>query len=421
MYPPALRHRRFRLLWFGLLVSVAGTQMQSAAILWHVNQLNPDPIALGAVGAARVLPVIVFSLMAGVAADSFNRRRLMFLTQSSLALLSAFLGLLTWLRLDSLSVVYVIVALLAGIGTFDLPARQSLVPNLVGREDLTNAFSLTSIAFQVGSIAGPALGGIVLAHLGIAYAYWINALSYLAVILALIRMGPVSHERRSADGPGAWRPATLVGHVLEGLRFVRSQPLILSTMLLDFFATFFSSATALLPIFAREILKVGAIGYGWLVAAPAIGAGSAALVVATRGQIPSQGRTLLTAVTGFGLATIVFGLSRSFWLTFGALAMTGVTDGVSTIIRNTIRQLRTPDHLRGRMTSVNQIFFLGGPQLGELEAGAVAQIWGAPISVVTGGIGCLLAVLWVRLRYPQLIRYRGTEPMLAGAEPAGGK
>ena len=418
MFPPALRHRRFRLLWLGLLISVAGTQMQSAAILWHVNQLNPQPIALGAVGLARVLPVIIFSLMAGVAADTFNRRRLMFLTQSSLAVLSAALGLLTWVGLDSLAVVYVVVALLAGIATFDLPARQSLVPNLVGREDLTNAFSLTSIAFQMGSIAGPAIGGIVLAHLGIAYAYWINALSYLAVIVALFRMGDVPQERQATDGLSAGGPATLLRHVLEGLRFVRSQPLILSTMLLDFFATFFSSATALLPIFAREILRVGAIGYGWLVAAPAIGAGSAALFVATRRQIPSQGRTLLVAVAGFGLATIVFGLSRSFWLTFAALALTGVTDGISTIIRNTIRQLRTPDVLRGRMTSVNQIFFMGGPQLGELEAGLVAQLWGAPLSVVTGGIGCLLAVIWVRLRYPQLIHYRGTEPVLAGAVPA---
>jgi len=418
LFPPALRHRRFRLLWLGLLISVAGTQMQSAAILWHVNQLNPQPIALGAVGLARVLPVIIFSLMAGVAADTFNRRRLMFLTQSSLAVLSAALGLLTWVGLDSLAVVYVVVALLAGIATFDLPARQSLVPNLVGREDLTNAFSLTSIAFQMGSIAGPAIGGIVLAHLGIAYAYWINALSYLAVIVALFRMGDVPQERQATDGLSAGGPATLLRHVLEGLRFVRSQPLILSTMLLDFFATFFSSATALLPIFAREILRVGAIGYGWLVAAPAIGAGSAALFVATRRQIPSQGRTLLVAVAGFGLATIVFGLSRSFWLTFAALALTGVTDGISTIIRNTIRQLRTPDVLRGRMTSVNQIFFMGGPQLGELEAGLVAQLWGAPLSVVTGGIGCLLAVIWVRLRYPQLIHYRGTEPVLAGAVPA---
>jgi len=412
--PPALRHRGFRLLLSGLFISIAGTQMQSAAILWHVNQLSPHPIALGAVGLARVFPVLVFSLVAGVAADSYNRRRLMFVTQAGLALLSALLGVLTWLRLDSLGAVYVIVALLAATSTFDLPARQSLVPNLVPREDLTNAFSLTSIAFQVGSIAGPALGGIVLARLGVAYAYWINALTYLAVLVALVRMGDIPQKpMREAGRVGG--PRALIHDAFEGLRFVRSQPIIFSTMLLDFFATFFSSATALLPIFARQILGVGAIGYGWLVAAPAVGAASAALVVTWRRHIPSQGRVLLLAVTGFGLATVVFGLSRAFWLTFAALAVTGVTDGVSMIIRNTIRQLRTPDHLRGRMTSVNQMFFMGGPQAGELEAGLVAQLWGAPLSVVSGGIGCLLAVLWVRLRFPQLSAYRGTEPILAGA------
>ena len=409
MFPPALRHRRFRLLWSGLLISVAGTQMQNAAILWHVNQLSPQPIALGAVGLARVFPVLIFSLVAGVAADTYNRRRLMFVTQAGLALLSALLAVLTWMRLDSLGVVYVIVALLAATATFDLPARQSLVPNLVGREDLTNAFSLTSIAFQVGSIAGPALGGIVLARLGIAFAYAINALTYLAVIVALIRMGDIPQQPMRAEkretGPGAF-----LRNVVEGLRYVRAEPLILSTMLLDFFATFFSSATALLPIFARQILGVDAIGYGWLVAAPAVGAAAAALVVALGRQIPSQGRVLLVSVTGFGVATVIFGLSRAFWLTFAALALTGVTDGISMIIRNTIRQLRTPDELRGRMTSVNQIFFMGGPQLGELEAGVVAQLWGAPLSVVSGGIGCLIAVLWVRLRFPQLLDYHGAEP-----------
>ena len=175
-------------------------------------------------------------------------------------------------------------------------------------------------------------------------------------------------------------------------------------MLLDFFATFFSSATALLPIFARQILNVGAIGYGWLIAAPAVGAAAAALV--SRPAPPdsvARPRACSSPSPASALATVVFGLSRAFWLTFAALVVTGVTDGISMIIRNTIRQLRTPDELRGRMTSVNQIFFMGGPQLGELEAGLVAQIWGAPLSVVSGGIGCLIAVLWVRLRFPQLI------------------
>ncbi len=392
--------------------------MQTAAILWHVNQLNPQPIALGAVGLARILPFLLFSLVAGVAADVWNRRRLMLLTQSGLALLALFLGWKTLQGSAGLPLIYSMVALSGAIATFDLPARQSLIPNLVPAEDLTNAFSMNAIAFQLGAIVGPALAGLVLASLGIAYCYLINALSYLAVLLVLVLMGPIPQDRalRPAGGLG---PRALVAAVREGLRFVAGQRLIFSSMLLDFFATFFSSATALMPIFARQILQVGSIGYGWLIAAPSVGALATALVLSTGGPIRNQGRRLLTTVAGFGLATIVFGLSRSFWLTFLALVVTGVTDSISTIIRNTIRQLRTPDGLRGRMTSVNQIFFLGGPQLGELEAGLVAQFWGPAVAVVSGGIGCLVAVGWTRSRYPELERYRGEETVAAplGAGP----
>jgi MFS family permease len=411
-FPPALLHRRYRLLWLGLIISVAGTQMQTAAILWHVNQLNPQPIALGAVGLARILPFLLFSLVAGVAADVWNRRRLLFITQSALALLALTLAWATLEGNDSLALIYGMVSLTGAIATFDLPARQSLIPNLVPAEDLTNAFSLNAIAFQVGAIAGPALAGVVLATVGIAYCYLVNALSYVAVLVALVLMGPVPQERvfRPEGGLG---PRALVGAVREGLRFVLGQRLIFSSMLLDFFATFFSSATALMPIFARQILRVGAVGYGWLIGAPAIGALGTALVLSTSGPIRNQGRLLLATVAGFGLATIVYGLSRSFALTFAALIATGVTDSISTIIRNTIRQLRTPDALRGRMTSVSQIFFLGGPQLGELEAGILAQIWGPVVAVVSGGIGCLIAVAWTRARYPEIERYHGDEAVPA--------
>jgi Transmembrane secretion effector len=184
-------------------------------------------------------------------------------------------------------------------------------------------------------------------------------------------------------------------------------PLIRSTMLLDFFATFFSSATALLPIFAQDVLQVGAKGYGWLYAAPAVGAmaTSAAMVPLTE-RIERRGLTLLWSVAAYGVATVVFGFSRTFWLTFGCLAMTGAADTVSTIIRNVVRQLETPDRLRGRMTGVNMVFFLGGPQLGELEAGMVANWFGAAFSVVTGGLGCLLATGWIAATTPMLRSYR---------------
>jgi len=407
--PPALRHRRFRLLWLGLIISVAGTQMQIAAILWHVNELSGEPIALGGVGLARIAPVLVFSLLAGALADTWNRRRLMLLTQTTLALLAALLGWITRSGYDTVWAIYGVTAVAAGVTAFDLPARQSLIPNLVPREHLTNAFSLGSIAFQSGAILGPALGGLVLARLGLDWAYWINAVSYLAVIVALLLMGPVPQEKSlSADG------GVNLSAVVEGVRFIRGQPIVLSSMLLDFFATFFSSATALLPIFAKEILRVGPVGYGWLVSAQSVGAVCAALVISIRGQIAGQGKMLVRAVAVFGVATVVFGLSRNYWLTFGALAVAGASDAVSTILRNTIRQLQTPDRLRGRMVSVTQIFFMGGPQLGELEAGLVAQVFGAPLSVVSGGLGCLLAVAWVARKWPALSGYHGDEAMVAG-------
>jgi MFS family permease len=412
LIPPSLHETRFRLLWIGLLISITGTRMQTAAVLWHVSELSNQPISLGIIGLVNILPVLLFSLLAGAAADALNRRRLMFITQSGLACLALALGWLTLAGHDSLASIYAITGAMAAVGTFDLPARQSLVPNLVSPQLLTNAFSLTSIAFQLGSIFGPALAGLVLANLGIGYAYIINGVSFLAVIAALIAMGPVQQElhRPPVELALSRRFSDMRASVAEGLGFVMNHSIIFPSMLLDFFATFFSSATVLLPIFARDVLDVGVVGYGWLLAAPAVGAGAAALVLAFMPDLRRQGPILLISVTGFGLATVVFGVSRVFWLTSVALAITGVTDGVSTIIRNTIRQLQTPDRLRGRMTSVNQIFFMGGPQLGELEAGLVAQGFGAPIAVISGGLGCLAAVTWVAYRYPDLRRYFGYQP-----------
>jgi MFS family permease len=409
--PPALQHRRYRLLWFGMLTSIVGNRMQFAAVLWHINTISGEAIALGGLGLVRILPIIFFSLVAGTVADVLNRRSLILLTQSGMALMSLLLGWLTLRGMDSLWAIYAIMAASAAVSAFDLPARQSLVPNLVPRNTLTNAFSMNAIASQFGSIVGPALAGLVLANANLAAAYFINALSYLAVIVALIRMGPVEQETLDR---GVISQHRFAASIAEGLRFVIRQPIIFSSMLLDFFATFFSSATYLLPIFATNILHVDAAGYGWLVSAPSVGAGLVSLLLAFYRKLRRQGPVLLISVAGFGIATVVFGISRSFWLTFVALAFTGVTDGISMIIRNTVRQLQTPDNLRGRMTSVNQMFFRGGPQLGELEAGIVAQWFGAPIAVVSGGIACLIAVAAIALRYPQLRNYSGDEPIVAG-------
>jgi MFS family permease len=401
----ALGHRNFRLIWIGLLLSFTGSFMQNAALLWHVSLLVPDQkgLALGAVGLAKVIPIVAFSMISGVVADAWNRRRLMLLTQTGSAVVAMALAYLAWRGITVVWPIYALAALGAAVGAFDLPARQALVPMLVPRRDLPNAISLNTIMVQLASVVGPAIGGLLIASTGLTVVYLANALSFAFVIVALLMMRgvPERPDQSSARDDISWRAAR------EGLRFVFRSPLIRSTMLLDFFATFFSSATALLPIFAQDVLHVGARGYGWLYAAPAVGATmmSAAMVLLTE-RIERRGQALLWAVAIYGLATIGFGLSRSFWITFACLAATGVADTVSMVIRNVVRQLETPDRLRGRMTGVNMMFFNGGPQLGEIEAGAVANWLGAPFSVITGGIGCLLATGWVAAVTPQLRRYR---------------
>jgi len=404
----ALTHRNFRLIWLGLLASITGSMMQNAALLWHVSLLvRPDrkALALGLVGLVRVVPIVCLSLVSGVVADAWNRRRLMLLTQAGAAAVSLALAVLAFRGLSVVWPIYVLAALGASVGTFDLPARQSLVPTLVPREHLPNAISMNTIMFQVASVAGPSLGGILIAAAGVGWVYVANALSFSCVIAALLMMRGVSGKPvRMGDEP---ENEISLKAAVEGLRFVFESPLIRSTMLLDFFATFFSSATALLPIFAQDVLHVGARGYGWLYAAPAVGAvAMSAAMIPLASRIERRGPVLLWAVAGYGLATAVFGLSTWFWLTFFCLAMTGAMDTISMIIRNIVRQLETPDRLRGRMMGVNMVFFQGGPQLGELEAGAVANWLGPVVSVVSGGVGCLFATAWVAKSTPALRRYR---------------
>jgi MFS family permease len=408
----ALQHRNFRLIWVGLLLSFSGSMMQNAALLWHVSLLvSPDrkALALGFVGLVRVAPVVVFSMVSGVMADAAaDRRRMLLITQSMAGLVAVVLAVLTYRGLTAVWPIYALSAVGAAVSAFDLPARQSLVPTLVPREHLPNAITLNMIMFQTASVVGPALAGFVIAEAGVASAYFFNALSFGFVILALVLMRDLP-ERPPVEA--GHKDDVSIGAAMEGLRFVFRSPLIRSTMLLDFFATFFASATALLPIFAQDVLHVGARGYGWLFAAPAIGSfvTSVALVPAAE-HIQRRGPAIIWAVVGHGLATIVFGFSRAFWLTFTCLALVGATDTVSTVLRNIIRQLETPDRLRGRMTGINMVFFTGGPQLGELEAGAVANAFGAPFSVISGGIGCLLATGWVAWSTPGLRRYRTDAP-----------
>lgn len=372
--------------------------MQQAAVAWQIYLLTNSAVALGLVGLVRVVPIILLSIFGGVVADVLDRRRLLIITQSVLMLLSLLLAIATVSGAISVWMIYALTALAAGAISFDNPARQAMVPSLVPPEQLPNAIGVSSTTFQVGTVVGPALAGLVIASGGVAAVYAIDALSFLAVLLALILIHPppiVGGIQRVS-----------IGAAIEGLRFMRQSPILLWTMLLDFVATFFGSATALLPIFARHVLSVGSEGYGFLYASPAVGAIVAGTLMSIFGnRIRRQGVTILVAVGAYGLFTICFGPSHVFLISLLALAGTGAADTVSMVLRQTVRQLYTPNALRGRMTSVSMMFFMGGPQLGEMEAGVVARALGAPLSVMSGGIAAIFFTALIASRARSLRRY----------------
>ena len=339
--------------------------------------------------------------MVGVVADVVDRRRLMVVTQTIMLSCSAILALVTFSGLQHAWPIFLLTSIASAAWAFDTPARQSLMPALVPIKDFPNAASLSILVFQIGLISGPPLAGFLLATHGPDLVYGINAASFIAVIVGLLLMHTSGKPEKSETEKSEISRKALV----EGLRFVWRTPIIVQTMTLDFVATFFASANQLLPIYAKDILNVGARGYGILAAAPAAGAIVAGLIMARLGVLKKQGVTVMVSVAFYGAAMIAFGVSRVFWISLLMLAATGAADTVSTILRQTIRQLVTPNNLRGRMTSINMIFFMGGPQLGEVEAGAVAALFGAPISVVTGGAACVLAAVFALIKAKNLRRY----------------
>jgi MFS family permease len=411
----ALRYRDFRLFWIGQMLSTVGAQMILIAVDWHVYKLlqgstyvvtlfghtldlGAAALGLGALGLVRILPVIVFALVGGLVADAHDRRRVLLVTRTVATLIAALLALLALTGRDSVPAIYLLTAAGAATTAFDSPARQSLVPSLLPREHFANAVSLNMVASQVTTIAASALAGALVAWFDVGWVYAASAVLLAGLLVALALMQYRGRATPVSNGLG-W------GALVHGLRFTYHSRIIWGTMLLDFFATFFSSARTMLPIVANDILKVGAGGFGLLSAAQPVGALIAGAIVSLRRDIHRQGPVLLVSVALYGLATALFGASTLFVLAFVLLALTGAADTVSTVIRQTLRQLLTPDELRGRMTSVNMIFFMGGPQLGELEAGVVAALFGAPVSIISGGIATVLLTALVAWKYPQLTRY----------------
>jgi MFS family permease len=396
----ALRSRDFRLLLAGQAVSLTGTQMQQVAVVWQLYLLTGSPLSLGMLGLFRVTPVILFALGGGVAADAFDRRKLMIASQTGMMLAS--LGLLAATHAGTVTpgVIYGLAALSGVASALDTPARQALVPQLVTKEELPNALSIYTSVYQVAAITGPALGGALLAWKGVEPIYLADVASFVAVIAALLLM---EHKAPSRGLAGL-----SAGAALEGLRFLRRTPLIFTTMMLDFAATFLAGSLLLLPIFADQLLRVGPRGLGLLYAAPPAGAAVTGLWLSWLPTVRRQGAALIVAVAAYGAAIAIFGLSHWFPLSLLALALSGAADTVSMVMRQTLRQTLTPDELRGRMTSVSMIFFSGGPQLGEVEAGVVAHLAGARFSVSSGGVLCILAALLAAALVPSLRHYQHT-------------
>lgn len=401
----ALQHRDYRLYWAGSFVSLIGTQMSTVAIGWQIYQLTHDAAMLGLIGLFTVVPLVLFSLYGGVIADALDRRRLLLVTQAMLLLTSLTLAVTTLTGVINVWVIFAVAAVQGGTAAFNNPARSALIPNLVPRRHLTSAISLGVTSWQVAAVVGPSVAGILIGVAtrlfgpdGMGVVYMIDVLSFLAVLGAIWAIRARTQE--SAErGPVSLKAA------LEGLQFVFRSPIMMGTMLLDFFATFFGASMALMPIFATDILHVGAEGLGFLLAAPSAGAVLTAVLMSSFGHVRRQGQVVLWSVAAYGVAWVVFGLSHSFWLSLLALAGTGASDTISMIMRQTIRQLITPDALRGRMTSVNMIFFMGGPQLGEFESGMVARFASAPWAALIGGVGVLVATALVAWRLPAVRRY----------------
>ncbi len=416
----ALRYRDFRYLWFGEMASTAAMQMQQFAISWHVFELlrgqsftlnlfghgiemGAEALGLGLLGLTRVIPVLLFALIGGLLADRFDRRRIMIAMRALAALAASALAILTFADQISVQLIYLLTALGAAAVALDFPARQSMEANLVKARHLSNAISLNMLVTKIGTIAAPALAGLLIAQFNIGLIYGLSAAAYTAAALSI--MGIHHCGGQGKRGRISWRSLSL------GIRFTLSKRIIMGTMLLDFFATFLASARTMLPIVAGDILGLGAAGYGLLATAQPVGGLLAGLVLSLRGELKRQGVIFLVSVAIYGLATAIFGISTSFLLSYFVFALTGAGDIVSSVIRGTIRQLSTPDRLRGRMVSVNMLFFMTGPQLGEMRAGLVASILGAPLAIFTGGLAAALLAGWVAWRFPSIRRYNNADDL----------
>jgi MFS family permease len=400
-YPNFVCHSSARLLW------VLATEMLAVAVGWQIYGITHRPFDLGLVGLAQFLPGILLFPIAGHTADRVPRKSILQACMAGYALVALLLSIFTVRAFTSVYPIYLVLLLNGTARTFSMPASQALLPTLVAEEHFQAAVAWGSSAFRTASILGPVAGGLVYGATGSPLpVYGFAAAAYLAAFVLYSRV----RAKAIVQPGGVGAPASKM--IWEGMRYVWNNKFVLGAISLDLFAVLLGGAVALLPVYAREILSVGALGLGLLRSAPGLGAIVTALLLARHPLGRRQGAIMLWCVLGFGVFTIVFGFSRSVLLSLVALALTGAFDMVSVVVRSTMVQLRTPDHMRGRVSAVNMIFIGASNEVGQFESGITAQWFGTVPAVVLGGIGTIAVVASWTWLFPEL---RQSPPVAASA------
>jgi MFS family permease len=414
MLPPAvsrsvLKYRDYRLFLLARLLVTGAIQIQSVAVGYQVYEITSDPLQLGFVGLAQFLPMLALILPAGDLADRFNRRTILMVSCLLEAAVAAGFFLLTVFRVETLWAFYLVLALFGVVRTLSAPASQSLVPLLVPPEQLSKAIAWSSSAFQTATIVGPALGGAL-------YLFGPQAAYSICFVLALV-VAALFAAMRVSMAPRDTRNSTAFERAAAGIGYVKAHPIILGAISLDLFAVLLGGATALLPVYAKDILHVGAFGNGLLRTAPALGAAVTGLWLGYRPLDRKTGGWMFGCVALFGVATIVFGVSHNFVVSLVALVVLGASDMVSVFVRSTLIQAATPDAMRGRVSAVSMLFVGASNELGEFESGGLAFLVGTVPAVVIGGVGTLGVVgLWMWL-FPALRQVDRLSDVKAGQNP----
>lgn len=392
---PLRRDPDFRRIWSGQSINVIGNQITRVALPYQVYVLTGSTLALAALVLVQLIPLLLFTLGGGVIADAMDRRRVLLMTQSGLAMTSLGFALLSFQTHVSVPLLFIVAFVASGFAAFDWPARSSATPRLVPPERLRAAIALGQLSYNAGSVVGPAIAGVIISLIGVGGAYAIDVATYAASLAMLLRIQPI-------PPPGERRRPGL-GAIREGLSFVRARRLILSTFAIDLNAMLFGSPRTLYPVLALDVFRTGPVGLGLLTAAPAAGAFAAILLSGGVSRFRRIGRGILLAVAAWGAAIVLFGLSTAFFgfaLVF--LAIAGAADVVSAVLRSSVVQMETPDELRGRVGSVHILVVTGGPQVGDIEAALLASAIGPQLSVISGGLLCLVGVLVVGRLFPEL-------------------